>query len=529
LETDRNFSVFSTELLLKYEYDPRTCILMSFFHHSQWDKAMNQIKDKNKPERFATRKITKNEIPLAIQEGITHATLANKGVNKRLKKQQEKIKRQQDLRENAIRLQNKALQEAKKRTAPANGEYQKGVKGAVQKVVDASIAEGAAELRKLQESMNLHVQAPDPEPSVVEIIANTLPVPGPAEEVHAMTFTDGAIDTNDDPKNFGRQSVDPESGEDGIVINPDSFKDYSTRVYEPDQLKVQVPLNLYGSELNYKPLPEIGEHVRADGLLFGVRVMDRHLQKPKASDLLEFLQPDPVKDALVYAVPGIQVTEELLSTLSDEDRQLAAKYTMKAHISDSGINKMYSEAIDWDKLREVGEITKTTGIPSDILFDQGLSIRDVTKIRAEEFTALPEGFVLDDVSLPTTDLDAPGMEGAKEAFLKLTVGTADIGDSSENMQQFREAIASNIPGLDNENVKLQNSGISGAFIDAENPWRKAALSQPTLTAQCRVESGYSTDENSITDGDGNPVTSSQAMELLNKDEGAGDNSFSLEP
>lgn len=399
---------------------------------------MNQIKDKNVRPVAAPRKITKNEIPEAIKLGITRATLANKGVNKRLKKQQEKIKRQQDLRENAIRLQNKAMEEAKKRMTPADNQNPKVLKDAVQKVVKDTVAAGLEEQHKKQEAMHLRVQAPDPEPSVAEIIANTPPVPGPAEEVHPMTFTDGTTDTNDDPKNFGRQSVDPELSVtptryepnqcfDVAGINPFEGSGVSSRkqMYAnvapafatlppiPKLKDNEVLINLYGDDENYKPFPNIGDKVRLDGMTWAIRTLSGNA-KPRESELTGLRQVDHVNDTIAHVPAGAIIMAE------------------------------------------------------DI---------DVYEIKADEFTTLPEGFVLYDDSLPVTNLDAPGMEGAKEAFLKLAAGTADIGDSSQNMKEFRDAVASSVPHI--------------------------AVIAETV--------------NSFTDGDGNPISEVQALELLSKD------------
>lgn len=62
---------------------------------------------KQRKIQLAVVKITKNEIDAALATGNTHAKFTNRGVQKRLMKNQEKVKREQERREAHLRQLNK--------------------------------------------------------------------------------------------------------------------------------------------------------------------------------------------------------------------------------------------------------------------------------------------------------------------------------------------------------------------------------------------------------------------------------------
>lgn len=68
------------------------------------------------------------------------------------------------------------------------------------------------------------------------------------------------------------------------------------------------PINLYGTEQQYKPFPDIGDHVRTDGLLFALREHDPLLSvvnmTPKA-----LLTPDYIYDRKTYAEPDAVIVD----------------------------------------------------------------------------------------------------------------------------------------------------------------------------------------------------------------------------
>lgn len=95
----------------------------------------------------------------------------------------------------------------------------------------------------------------------------------------------------------------PAVAEDGVMISRDvldkfAFKTYETRVVEFGNKRF--PLNLYGDKDNYKPFPDIGDRIREDGILMGLRTYSDTLSvvEQSAEDLM---QVDFVHDRLVYA------------------------------------------------------------------------------------------------------------------------------------------------------------------------------------------------------------------------------------
>lgn len=99
--------------------------------------------------------------------------------------------------------------------------------------------------------------------------------------------------------------------EDGVIVSKDYLKKLTTHGFES---RVAVwgtryyPLNLYGTDTEYKPFPDIGDRIREDGLLFALRQYDPLLgpveMTPKA-----LREPDFTFDRLTYAEPGAKVID----------------------------------------------------------------------------------------------------------------------------------------------------------------------------------------------------------------------------
>ena len=98
--------------------------------------------------------------------------------------------------------------------------------------------------------------------------------------------------------------------EDGVVISKSLAKRMTTVGY--DHLtgnwgKRFYPLNLYGDDLTYKPFPDIGEHVRPDGLLMAFREFDELTDPiymtPKALQTLD------IRDRRVYTKANAKVVD----------------------------------------------------------------------------------------------------------------------------------------------------------------------------------------------------------------------------
>ncbi|BAW19277.1 hypothetical protein [Ralstonia phage RP31] len=78
---------------------------------------------------IATSKITKGQIDEALAAGVTHAKFMNKGVQRRLKKNQEKVRREQERRNNHFHLVNKRNQQMKEQRAAQAKLLEAGARG----------------------------------------------------------------------------------------------------------------------------------------------------------------------------------------------------------------------------------------------------------------------------------------------------------------------------------------------------------------------------------------------------------------
>lgn len=95
----------------------------------------------------------------------------------------------------------------------------------------------------------------------------------------------------------------PGVAEDGIVASRDILQRFAFNTFETRTVEFgskRFPLNLYGTEKVYKPFPDIGDPIRADGLVAAFRSYDDNLAvvEQSAKDLME---PDFIFDKLVYA------------------------------------------------------------------------------------------------------------------------------------------------------------------------------------------------------------------------------------
>lgn len=108
----------------------------------------------------------------------------------------------------------------------------------------------------------------------------------------------------------------PAVAEDGFIVSRDvlqkfRFKTYETRVIEWGSKSY--PLNLYGDENKYKPHPDIGELVRADGVLMALRQHNENFA-PVETSVSRTREIDPVFDMCYYAAgPGEVKDGKILS------------------------------------------------------------------------------------------------------------------------------------------------------------------------------------------------------------------------
>lgn len=149
------------------------------------------------------------------------------------------------------------------------------------------------------------------------------PKPGLSQVKQGATIAAGTIlmdsptITDNGGYRYGRQvnvalMTIPGVAEDGIVISEDMLDHFSIKTYEHRIVEFggkRFPRNLYGTEENYKPFPDIGERIRGDGLL---AALCRHDETTSAIEMSrrESMRPDMVFDNLIYAGgPGGRVVD----------------------------------------------------------------------------------------------------------------------------------------------------------------------------------------------------------------------------
>lgn len=103
----------------------------------------------------------------------------------------------------------------------------------------------------------------------------------------------------------------PQIIEDGVVISKTLQKQLTTKAYGKRVFKwgkKHYPLNLYPDGSKFKAYPDIGEYIRPDGLLFGLRTHDASLA-PVQMGREAMGSPDYTYDKLTYAEPGARVID----------------------------------------------------------------------------------------------------------------------------------------------------------------------------------------------------------------------------
>lgn len=103
----------------------------------------------------------------------------------------------------------------------------------------------------------------------------------------------------------------PQCIEDGIVISRSFAEANKITSIETHMLswgKRSYPLNIYGNEEIYKILPEVGETVREDRLLFALRDYDETLACVDMTNE-SLREPDPVHDQLTYIPAGSRIVD----------------------------------------------------------------------------------------------------------------------------------------------------------------------------------------------------------------------------
>lgn len=131
-------------------------------------------------------------------------------------------------------------------------------------------------------------------------------------------FLDSPNITNDGGYKYGIElnmalMSHPATSEDGILICEDilpklKFKTYENRVVEWGNKKFA--LNLYGDATNYKPFPDIGDEIRADGILMALRSYEPEVLAAVEQSVKDTMDVDLNFDTTVYANgPGGRVID----------------------------------------------------------------------------------------------------------------------------------------------------------------------------------------------------------------------------
>lgn len=97
-------------------------------------------------------------------------------------------------------------------------------------------------------------------------------------------------------------NTDPAVAEDGIKISRDVLDKLSFNIYEKRQVEFgnnKFPLNLYGTEDEYKPFPEMGERIHHSGMLMALRSYDV-LNSPILLNKASVMTPDITMDEPIY-------------------------------------------------------------------------------------------------------------------------------------------------------------------------------------------------------------------------------------
>lgn len=130
-------------------------------------------------------------------------------------------------------------------------------------------------------------------------------------------FLDSPAITEDGDYSYGIQAnvaymTHPATSEDGILIRRGflpslGFRTYETRVVEWGRDKVA--LNLYGTKENPKPFPDIGQPIRADGVVMALRPTDLPELAIVERSVDDLMNIEYTFDETVYAVAGGKVVD----------------------------------------------------------------------------------------------------------------------------------------------------------------------------------------------------------------------------
>lgn len=270
-------------------------------------------KDKNTQVivRAATVKITKGQIDQARAHGITHANFTNKGVQKRLMKNQERIRREQERRENATKKLNKALDRARKEgELPATARFvdKEGnqipkqptdfVYDTTSKIITNISAGSDVDSTTSIKSTHLVAEMPlSPPHRIMDGFSNGIE---PMREINLKTEPNQHFEAVGNIPSLNPWELAPDSPRkqmfggyaQGRVRCPDNFK-------IPELKPNQAFVNVYGNKFTYQPLPDIGDFIRADSILYAIRTFEEG-KVPSEEELKQLCEINFMEDTVGY-------------------------------------------------------------------------------------------------------------------------------------------------------------------------------------------------------------------------------------
>lgn len=144
----------------------------------------------------------------------------------------------------------------------------------------------------------------------------------------------------------------PSVSEDGFMVSRDYLNKLKFRVYEKRTVEFgsnNFPLNMYGTEQNYKSFPDIGDPIRDDGILMMLRSYDNDLM-PIEMSTKDTMEPDFIFDKAVYARGGKgRVVDIKVISNNTPNKQLPE--AMCSHIAkyERALLKFYNEIIQTEE------------------------------------------------------------------------------------------------------------------------------------------------------------------------------------
>ncbi len=144
----------------------------------------------------------------------------------------------------------------------------------------------------------------------------------------------------------------PSVSEDGIMVSEDVLDRFAFKVFETRVVEFGndcIPLNLYGTETDYKPIPDIGDYIRDDGILMGTRSYDDETA-PVEMSIRDTMEIDFVFDKLVYVKgPGGRVVD--IKIHHDDYKPSTTPEGMERHLNKytRAMRKYYEEIINTER------------------------------------------------------------------------------------------------------------------------------------------------------------------------------------